>query len=137
MANLLLETRGAKRVGKNWAYRFVRRRPELKTRFSRAYDFQRALCEDSELIKKWFELVKNMQAKYGIQDEDFYNFDETGFMIGVICAAMVVTRADRHRRSKQLQASNREWATAIKCMSSDGFIVPPFLIVQGQNHLAS
>jgi len=137
MANLLLETRGAKRVGKYWAYRFVQRRPELKTRFSRAYDFQRALCEDPELIKKWFELVKNMRAKYGIQDEDFYNFDETGFMMGVICAAMVVTRADRRGRSKQLQAGNREWATAIECVSSDGFVVPPFLIVQGQNHLAS
>jgi hypothetical protein len=137
MANLLLETRRAKRVGKNWAYRFVRRRPELKTRFSRAYDFQRALCEDPDLIKKWFELVKNMRAKYGIQDEDLYNFDETGFMMGVICPAMVVTRADRRGRSKQLQAGNREWATAIECVSSDGFVVPPFLIVQGKNHLAS
>jgi hypothetical protein len=25
-----------------------------------------------------------MRAKYGIQDCDFYNFDETGFMMGVI-----------------------------------------------------
>lgn len=46
MANLLLATRHAKRVGKHWPYRFVQRRPELKTRFSRSYDFQRALCED-------------------------------------------------------------------------------------------
>jgi hypothetical protein len=52
IANLLLATRGSKRVGKNWAYRFVQRRPELKSRFSRAYNFQRALCEDPELIKK-------------------------------------------------------------------------------------
>jgi hypothetical protein len=137
MANLLLETRGVKKVGKNWAYRFVQRRPELKTRFSRAYDFQRALCEDPELIKRWFELVKNMRAKYGIQDEDFYNFDKTGFIMGVICAAMVVIRSDRRGRSKQLQAGNREWSTAIECVSSDGFVVPPFLIVQGKNHLQS
>ncbi|KAF2840206.1 hypothetical protein M501DRAFT_1002512, partial [Patellaria atrata CBS 101060] len=26
---------------------------------------------------------------------DLYNFDETGFMMGVICSGMVVTRADR------------------------------------------
>jgi len=50
MANLLLATRRASRVGKQWAYRFVQRRPELKARFSREYDFQRALCEDPELI---------------------------------------------------------------------------------------
>jgi hypothetical protein len=66
MANLLLKTRGAKPIGVNWASRFVRRRPELKTRFSRAYDFQRALYEDPELLKRWFELVKNIRMKYSI-----------------------------------------------------------------------
>ena len=100
MANLLLSTRCTKRVGKHWAYRFVRRRPELKTRFSRAYDYQRALCEDPDLFNAWFRLVANMRAKYGIQDCDFYNFDETGFMIDVICSSMVVTRADRRGRGK-------------------------------------
>jgi hypothetical protein len=39
MANYLLESRGGKRVGKLWVYRFVRRRQELKTRFNRVYDF--------------------------------------------------------------------------------------------------
>ena len=78
-----------------------------------------------------------MRTKYGIQDCDFYNFDETGFMMGVICSSMVVTCADRRGRGKQLQPGNREWATAIECVSSDGFALPPFLIVQGVNHLAS
>jgi len=137
MANLLLATRHAPPAGKLWPYNFVRRCPELKTRFSRAYDFQRALCEDPKLIGDWFQLVANMRAKYGIQDCDFYNFDETGFMMGVICSSMVVTRADRRGRGKQLQAGNREWATAIECVSSDGYALPPLLIVQGVNHLAS
>ena len=137
MANLLLKTRHASPVGKQWPYNFVRRRAELKTRFSRAYDFQRALCEDPDQINAWFRLVANMRTKYGIQDCDFYNFDETGFMMGVICGNMVITRADRRGRGKQLQPGNREWATAIECVSSDGFALPPFLIVQGVNHLAS
>jgi hypothetical protein len=137
MANHLLETRRAKRVGKCWAQRFVARRPELKTRFNRVYDFQRALCEDPELIGAWFRLVENMKAKYGILDCDFYNFDETGFMMGVICAAMIVTRADRRGRSKAVQPGNREWATAIVCINGEGWSVPPFLVVQGKTHLAS
>jgi hypothetical protein len=137
MANLLLTTRDAKPVGQRWPYTFIKRRPELKTRFSRAYDFQRALCEDPNLINAWFRLVVNMRIKYGIQDEDFYNFDETGFMMGIICGNMVVTRADRCGRSKQLQPGNREWATAIECVGGDSFVLPPFLIVQGVNHLAS
>src|SRR6266566_7637219 len=137
MANLLLAIRTDKRVGKNWAYRFVQRRPELKTRFSRAYNFQRALCEDPNLIRKWFELVKNIRTKYSIQDADFYNFDETGFIMGVIYAAMVIIYADRCRRNKQLQPGNREWTTAIEYVSSYSFVVPLFLIIQGKNHLES
>jgi hypothetical protein len=137
MANLLLKSRGALCVGKNWPYRFVQRRPELKTRFNRVYDFQRALCEDPELIGAWFRLVENMRAKYGIVDSDFYNFDETGFMMGIIAPAMVVTRADRRGRGKAVQPGNREWATAIACINSEGWDVPPFLVVQGKNHLAN
>jgi hypothetical protein len=137
IANYILESRGGKRVGKLWAHRFVQRRPELKTRFNRVYDFQRALCEDPELISAWFRLVENMRAKYGVLDCDFYNFDETGFMMGVICPAMVVTRADRRGRGKAVQPGNREWATAIACINSEGWNVPPFLVVQGKNHLAN
>jgi len=137
IANLLLKSRGALCVGKNWAYRFIQRRPELKTRFNRVYDFQRALCEDPELIGAWFRLVENMRAKYGIVDSDLYNFDETGFMMGIISSAMVVTRADRRGRGKAVQPGNREWATAIVCVNSEGWSVPPFLVVQGKNHLAS
>jgi hypothetical protein len=137
MANYILESRGGKRVGKLWAHRFVQRQPELKTRFNRVYDFQRALCEDAELISAWFRLVQNIRAKYGILDCDFYNFDETGFIMGIITPAMVVTRADRRGRGKAVQPGNREWATAIACVNSEGWDIPPFLVVQGKNHLAN
>ena len=137
MANYILRSRNAPSVGKQWPYRFVQRREELKTRFSRAYDFQRALCEDPDAISAWFRLVNNMRAKYGITDGDFYNFDETGFMMGMICPSMVVTRSDRRGKSKAIQPGNREWATAITCISGDGFNVPPFLLVQGVCHLSN
>jgi hypothetical protein len=61
-----------------------------------------------------------MRAKYEIQDYDFYNFDETGFMMGIISSAMIVTSADRRGRSKVVQLGNREWATAIVCINSEG-----------------
>jgi len=39
-------------------------------------------------------------AKYGIIDDDLYNFDETGFIMGVIIAAMVIIHADRQGKAK-------------------------------------
>src|SRR5436305_139620 len=91
IANLLLKSRDGKPVGKLWARRFVDAQPTLKTKFSRPYDYQRALCEDPEVISKWFVLLWNIIAKYRIQEGDLYNFDETGFIIGQITISIVVT----------------------------------------------
>jgi len=52
--------------------------------------------------------MANMRTKYGIQDEDFYNFDEIGFIIKIIYGNIIVIYTDRYGRSKQLQSGNRE-----------------------------
>jgi hypothetical protein len=51
MANRLVATRQGERVGPRWAGNFVQRRLELRTRFQRKYDYQRAKCEDPEVIR--------------------------------------------------------------------------------------
>ncbi|KAM9874672.1 transposase [Verticillium dahliae] len=81
MANRLLADRDAPRVGKRWASNFVKRQPDLKTRFFRKHDYKRAQCEDPDAINAWFALVRTTIAKHGIAESDIYNFDETGFMI--------------------------------------------------------
>jgi hypothetical protein len=75
MADRLLATRGASKVGQKWPANFVKRTDALTTRFNRAYDRQRALCEDPVLIKTWFELVEQTKAKYGICDDDVWLHD--------------------------------------------------------------
>jgi hypothetical protein len=65
MANRLLAERDAGRVGVNWASTFVKRQPQLTIRFNRKYDYQRAKCENPEIIRGWFGLVRNTIAKYG------------------------------------------------------------------------
>jgi hypothetical protein len=54
MVNLLLAERGSTpspTVGQKWVYNFIQRSPELKTRLSRRYDYQRARCEDPIVIQ--------------------------------------------------------------------------------------
>jgi helix-turn-helix, Psq domain/Tc5 transposase DNA-binding domain len=70
IANHILASRKKQPVGKLWAHRFVQRNPELKTRFSRSYDFQRALCKDPKLIENWFQRVVSIKEKYEVQDCD-------------------------------------------------------------------
>lgn len=137
MANLLCRERDALLVGKNWAENFVRRQPELQTQKTRSYDNQRALCEDPEIIGNWFRLVANFTAKFGIRVEDIYNFDETGFLMGIIGTTTVVTSSDRTTKPKLVQPGNREWVTVIQSINSSGWAVPPFLVFKGKWHLAS
>ena len=66
-------------IGENWVRKFVNRYKQLQLKYTRKYNYQRALYEDPKAISNWFRLVENIQAKYGIPDEDIYNFDETGF----------------------------------------------------------
>jgi hypothetical protein len=113
MADKLLAARGAGNVGVHWARNFVKRTDSLTTRFNRPYDRQRAMCEDRGLISCWFELVEQTKAKYGICDEDVYNFDEVGFMMGKITTQLVVTGSERRGRPKAIQPGNREWVTVI------------------------
>jgi 3-methyladenine DNA glycosylase AlkC len=49
-------------------------------------DYQRAKCkcEDPRIISHCFDLVKNIyHSKYGIIEQDTYNFDETDFQMGM------------------------------------------------------
>ena len=51
MADRLLREHGRKPTGKNWVDNFIKRTPELQTRWSRLYDRQRAACEDPAIIQ--------------------------------------------------------------------------------------
>jgi hypothetical protein len=132
MADRLLRDRTGKPVGKNWVDNFIKRTPELRTRWSRLYDRQRAACEDPALIRPWFTLVQNMKAKYSIVDEDMYNFDESGFLMGKISSQLVVTGSEKPRKARKLQASNREWVTLVQGVSATGRHISPFLIFTGK-----
>ena len=101
MANVLLSQNGSANtqpVGKNWVSSFIKRHNEIKTSYSRRYNYQRAKCEDPKIIKEWFNLVQITIMQYGIAYEDIYNFDETGYAMGLIATAKVVARTDIYGR---------------------------------------
>jgi len=128
------DTTKTTKVGKNWATNFITRQPALKSRFNRKYDYQRAKCEDPKVIGGWFDPVRNTRAKYGILDNDIYNFDESGFLMGVISRTIVVTSSEAKNPPKGLQPGNREWITVIQGVSALGRAIPPFVIFAGKFH---
>jgi hypothetical protein len=121
-------------VGLTWASTFVTRQEELEVKLNLKHDQKRALCEDPRVIHGWFGLVANIKAKYGIQDDDTYNFDEACFMIGQITNGSVGTAQGR---PKQIQPRNRERATVIQGINYKGWAIPPFIIFKARYHLSN
>jgi hypothetical protein len=132
MADRLLRDRSGNPTGKNWVDRFIKRTPELRTRWSRPYDHQRAACEDPAIIRPWFTLVQSMKTKYGIANEDTWNFDESGFLMGKISSQLVVTGSEKPGKQKKLQPGDREWVTLVQGVAATGRVIPPFLIFAGK-----
>jgi Tc5 transposase DNA-binding domain len=66
-------------VGKNWVARFLRRHPEYKIQTSHPLAADRKKSHDPDKPRKWYERFHNARLQFGIQQNDCYNFNETGF----------------------------------------------------------
>jgi hypothetical protein len=141
MADALLAARNPgqpfQKTGKCWSKRFIKNEPRLAMKWNRKFPYQRARCEDPASYRRWFDRVTEMRVKYGILDEDTYNFDETGFMMGICSTSKVITSSDRCGKAITIQPGNRNWVTAIECISAAGWVLPPMVILQGKVHQSS
>lgn len=139
MANCLLSKRDSitspLTVGKCWVSNYLKRHQDLKTRYIRKYNYERALCEDPTLIGGFFDHLERVFADYGVHEEDIWNFDETGFAMGIISTAKVVCSSDRKGKPRLLQPGNREWVTAVECISARGIALPSLIILKSVNKL--
>jgi hypothetical protein len=61
-----------------------------------------------------------MIAKYGIQEVDIYNFNETGFLMGMLLSAKVVTSSERRGKPRTKQPGNQEWVIVIQGVCATG-----------------
>ena len=73
-------------------------------------------------------------GKYGIQTEDVYNFDETGFQIGVVSGGKVLV-PDDCQAAYVSDPDNRVFVTVVATIGATGRSVPPMIIFKGAHHL--
>lgn len=91
MAAELLKAKGdTKSLYKNWLQSFLRQHLDLYSRFVSPLNKSRALAGDKEKIRHYFALFKKTKKEYNIRDNDMYNIDEKGVMIGVLAKLRVV-----------------------------------------------
>jgi hypothetical protein len=124
MAVELLQAKGDyKELGICWTDQFFRQHPDLKAKFYRGLDQQRALASDLVILSYWFDLYKETIAKYNVNLSDIYNIDEKGILIGLIHKTKVIVSILEARKSclkNCIQPGNREFVTLIECISTSG-----------------
>ena len=91
----------------NWQQYFLHRHPDLQAKYCRTLDQERLLAANEEIFQHRFDLFLFMKEKHGILDEDIYNMDEKGFMIGVATSAKVVI-SKHEKQAFSAQSGNRE-----------------------------
>ncbi len=89
----------APRVGPNWVTRFKKRHPEFYERTSRPLEIDRNTAQDVDALKAWFEVFNQVMMDNGILPSDLWNFDETGFNIGMAGNTIVLTKHPFRRQN--------------------------------------
>jgi hypothetical protein len=120
-------------LGRDWVRkRFLPRHPNLASVTSSAIDSNRVKDTTVESLQAWFDAFQKVVKKYGIEDENIYNMDESGFSIGTIEAIRVITSA-ADRRKWQAQPGRQEWVSVVECIGADGSAIALLVIFKGQS----
>ena len=123
-------------VGSHWAPRFLAYHPEYYIGKQRSIDINSKNAHDPESLRAWFEKYRLICRGYNIESCNQYNFDETGFRIGIGRDQWIITR-DPTRQAYLRSSTNRELVSVCETISGDRVALPPMIIVPGVIHQES
>jgi len=136
MAVELLKEKGDnKPLGPNWQSAFLRRHPDLKSKISSPRARDRFLAQDHGIFNHWFDLFLEQKEKYCVHDDDVYNMDEKGVMLGVAGkVAVIIPKTEKNPHTSN-GSGNRDWTTSTECISLTGRLLPSWTIFKGKLNL--
>ena len=115
-----------------WATRWMSRHSEFQKIKRKPIAAVRKDAEDPVVLRAHFNQYSQIVHEHGICDEDKWNFDETGFRLGIARSDWVITLADdKQKKVFSKDPDNRESLTAIECINGAGGSIPSFLILSG------
>ena len=120
-------------VGGHWARRILERHPEYLVHKQRVQEIDRKNAQDPDTIRERLQKFETICDESEIPPQDIYNFDESGFRIGVGRNQWIITRI--FDRTLSLGSNtNRESVTVCETISGDGCVLPPVVILSGAIH---
>ena len=122
-------------VSVRWTKAWIKRQSDyIETLKSKPLSAKRLALHIVEDIEGYFKAFKKCKDYWGIQDEDIYNFDETGFQIGVSSGEKALVPKDT-LAVYTADPENKELITSVETINYGGRKVPPMIIFAGAYHL--
>jgi hypothetical protein len=119
-------------VSKSWLTRFINHHHDrLIMRWSTAMDSNRHAADSRDKYEQYFELLQYKLTQYEIEPAHIYNMDEKGFMRGILGRSKRIFSKEAYKRKRvrsSLQDGEREWATVLATVYTDGSALPPGII---------
>lgn len=125
--------RAGKPPGKNWPQGFYKRNPQLKARRLRAIPWDRHDHTIYPKVAEWFSIIGNELADPAILDENVFNMDETGVLLGKVGSLKVLVGKGELRNYRG-GGSQRTLITAVECISASGKRLDPLVIWPAATH---
>ena len=123
----------SKKVTDGWFKRFMDRHPKLSLRKGDATANVRMECLNPDMMKQYFDLLKDALEKHGLMDSpaQIYNVDETGMPLDHRPPKIVTKKGQKKVRYRT--SGNKSQITVIGCVSAVGQAIPPFVIFDAKN----
>lgn len=122
-------------VGINWCYKFLARHPQLTTVRSRLLESKRGKANDVESMLHWFCLYNKIVKTHKILNENIWNMDEKGFIIGFGKPETIIVPTSCRKQRFCAHDATRESVTMVECVSATGEYCSPLVIYSGKVHI--
>jgi len=122
--------------GHCWVSRFVNRhRSELDSTYLNNLDLERHHADSVYSHEVYYNTVNQKIQQYQISEDNIYNMDEKGFLLGRLNEVRRIFSQDLKGSGNLLgavQDGSRDWLTVVATICADGTALAPLLIYQSK-----
>jgi len=119
--------------GEYWSLQFLQDYPRFVYRIDNLKELAREAAEDRVALTGWFAGLKETIEVNNIEVRDTYNYNKTGIWLGIGKKEKVIVEAIKGRIKSGTTTTHKSCILG-ECISADGNIAPPLLVLKGKTH---
>ncbi len=126
-ANFLIRSKN-RTIDHQWFKQFKERNSQLYVQKQKPLASNRKDSHNLQDMSEYFSKLSRVIREKRITDDDVWNMNETSFRIDCDKTQLVIT-FDPRKPLRMTDSDNRDYITAVECISASGEMIPPLIIL--------